>query len=545
MGLSSVLPFLAALQKQQGISPSTFQQGADEPAALSGGPVDMSGPDPRNFDVGSGTSVPPAGPIAQQPVSQLPDVGTGEPQAAPEDKGNALRQPYESKGHALLRILQSGLVGGLSGLSQNAATYAATGRNAGFGGGVGAGFTQSLPMQAAFQQLGLQKAGLENQQLIQMLPFLRANAIAGLQKTSAEAQKFGAEANKATAEAGAIPVKTQLEQAQANAAKFQKVGDSLYDISGSTPQMVAGSTAILDEPTARILGKQPGDVVPLDVATKGKQLADQGLSYTQANGHNWLVDKQGNKLKDMGVATPIATINASMNAPAQVTPQMQQVAAQVASGNLDLQTALGPFRRFPGQAEALINEVYNQNPNFNQATYGTSKDTLKYFTTGAGGTQLTAFRTAIAHAELLKQAAQALNNNDSRTLSGLQNRLMTEFGDPRLTTFNAIANAYNHEVGSVVAKNHITNEEVKTSGATMPSNANLDTINSVATAYQQLMQSKADNLMTQYEQGRKGQPAFPSKGGTANTGVKVGDKVTLKNGQTITVKAVHPDGSFD
>lgn len=385
-----------------------------------------------------------------------------------------------------------------AGISQS---YAATGRN----GGVGAAIAgqQERPIDLGLKSQQLQRWGIENEmqrQQLMALPFIQA----------LQYQKGQADLSHTQAETAAIPIETQLKQAQANAAKYEKVGDSLYDVSGSTPQMVAGATAVLDVPTAQVLGKQPGDRVPIDVAKAGKDLVDQGLSYTQANGHNWLVDKQGNKLKDMGVATPMAIINAQMNAPAQVTPEMSAAAGRVAAGKIDLATALAPFRRFPGQSEAFLNEVFNQNPDYSQATYGVSKKTMEYFTTGAGANELTAFRTAIAHADLLEQAARELNNPDSRTLAAIQNRLTTEFGDPRLTTFNAIVNAYNHEVTAAISKGHITDKEVSAGDATMPSNANLQTILSVANAYKGLMASKAQQRMIQYEQGLQGQAAFPA-----------------------------------
>src|SRR5207253_11319147 len=127
--------------------------------------------------------------------------------------------PQQTKAHKLLQILQAGLVGGLSGMSANAETYAATGRNAGFGGGVGAGFTQSLPFVRRLQQQQVERGGLENTLLkntvqydpmMKYLNFLRGGA--DLSKSQAEAGKFAAEGAKDTAEAGAIPTKQALER---------------------------------------------------------------------------------------------------------------------------------------------------------------------------------------------------------------------------------------------------------------------------------------------------------------------------------------------
>ena len=45
--------------------------------------------------------------------------------------------------------------------------------------------------------------------------------------------------------------------------------------------------------------------------------------------------------------------------------------------------------------------------------------------------------------------------------------------------------------------------------------------------------------------GAVAQTTQVSPGASQGGGIQVGQKVTLKNGTTITVKAVHPDGSFD
>lgn len=142
-------------------------------------------------------------------------------------------------------------------------------------------------------------------------------------------------------------------------------------------------------------------------------------------------------------------------------------------------------------------------------SFQAQKAVVKSATSGKIGDQITAFNTAIAHADLLKKAAEALHNGDSRTLSGLSNRLKTEFGDPDVTNFDAIANAYNHEITSVISKGHITDSEVKTGGSTMPSNANFETISKVLDSYKSLASSKMQQLQQQVEKGKKGQANFP------------------------------------
>ena len=143
----------------------------------------------------------------------------------------------------------------------------------------------------------------------------------------------------------------------------------------------------------------------------------------------------------------------------------------VGGGRVDLATALAPFRRFPGASESFLSDLNSRYPNYNQATYGVSKKTMEYFTTGGGADELNAFRTAIAHADLLGQAAQALQNKNTRLYNSAKNALATQFGDPDPSNFNVISNAYTREVTKALSAGHITDGEVKTQGATIPQNA--------------------------------------------------------------------------
>ena len=63
----------------------------------------------------------------------------------------------------------------------------------------------------------------------------------------------------------------------------------------------------------------------------------------------------------------------------------------VGNGKMDLATALSPFRRFPDASESFLSDLNARYPDYNQATYGVSKKTMEYFTTGKGGEELNAF----------------------------------------------------------------------------------------------------------------------------------------------------------
>jgi translation initiation factor 2 alpha subunit (eIF-2alpha) len=142
---------------------------------------------------------------------------------------------------------------------------------------------------------------------------------------------------------------------------------------------------------------------------------------------------------------------------------------------------------------------------------------MQYFTTGKGAEELNAFRTAIAHADLLDQAATALQNKDTKAYNTVKNTLKTQFGDPEPTNYNVIANAYTREVTKALSAGHIDDAEIKTQGATMPQNASPEQIHGAVQAYKNLMASKAQQRMIQYEQGLQGKPAFPNAPNAAST----------------------------
>jgi hypothetical protein len=143
----------------------------------------------------------------------------------------------------------------------------------------------------------------------------------------------------------------------------------------------------------------------------------------------------------------------------------------------------------------------------------------KAFTSGKPAEELTAFRTANAHADLLQQAATAMSNGDTKALNSLKNRLKTEFGSSDVTNFGVIAAAYTREVNAALSKGHISDSDLKEIGGTMPSNASPQQILGAVQAYKSLMQSKLQQRQEQYQQGVQGKPAFgaaqPRLGGPA------------------------------
>lgn len=169
------------------------------------------------------------------------------------------------------------------------------------------------------------------------------------------------------------------------------------------------------------------------------------------------------------------------------------IAQAIANGSMAWKDAVSP-RTPMATKNAILSHVFKLNPSFDTAEFGLEQDAAKKARSGAWADTRLAYNTAIDHADQLSKAAAALGNGDVRALNSMKNFFKTEFGSPDVPTFAAIANAYNHEVTSVVSKGHITDAEVQSGHAVMPDNASPDQIRSAADAFKGLMTSKRDEL---------------------------------------------------
>jgi hypothetical protein len=444
----------------------------------------------------------------QQPSAAQRFVG-GMQEGAQASQGIPQARP-QTKAELLGRVLTQGLSGAMRGRAANEQMVAQSGGRRSGGMGVGFEAAEQAPLEMQQQRQQLQGQGLQNQLLQNQVTYAPQMMQLNFGKTMSDIQKNLGDAASANATAALAPTKAALDSAQALAARYKEDPGSgqLMDLQSGQPFGNSSGLAPLTAAEATVLGKAEGDRVPIKLKNTASEIVNRGIHSVSAGGRQLLVDSQGNTIKDVGQATPLTLIQ-QQQAPQQVTPDMQKAVDMVGNAKMDLPTALMNFRRFPGQAITFLGALNDQYPNWSQATYGVSKQTMEYFTTGQGGNELNAFRTAISHADLLGQAAQALQNNDTKALNTVKNALKTQFGDPEPTNFNVIANAYTREVTKALAAGHITDSEVNTQGATMPQNAGPKQILGAVNAYKNLMASKAQQRMQQYEQGLQGKPAFP------------------------------------
>lgn len=323
------------------------------------------------------------------------------------------------------------------------------------------------------QQLqALQKMGVDVSQMPPQYPgddeFKLAGAMVKGHKQLVEDAFKASEGAKNTAQAGEAGART--EEVKANTAKIQ-AEMNFYKQKGLAPG------------------------VPLD--------AQEAADWMQKNPGKTVSDYMQFKAR----LVPTTTFNLQNSVPKGADGQPSATAQAIANGSMKWSDVASP--RMPlATKEALLKEIKAINPNFNSGDFTVEQKVKEAFTSGKPAEELTAFNTAIAHADLLKKAADALNNGDVRGLNTVGNTLGVQFGSDKQTNFRIIADAYTREVNKALTSGHVTDSEIKEIGGTIPANASPAQLAGAVQTYRALMASKVEQRKNQYEAGKKAQPNF-------------------------------------
>ena len=402
--------------------------------------------------------------------------------------------PGLSKMGKLVTLFTGGLEGALAAQQAQEQMIAQTGGKR--AGGVGTGF------EAGFQ-----------------LPFLRAQQQNELLKGQAEA---------GLAQAGLQPVQTPYGnlpaalapkiltpalnyEGRVGAANIGAQGRvESSQIGAQSRENVAkinqGQAIPVDETTARLAGfpelagQSAGRATWTNInkvlEARGYRVQDMGQNGTGDNEGMWLMDRAGNRVRQVSPNSLTFQRGASF---AQNRPEV--VTDPNDPGYAYYTTAANAMRNnLPAPQGAATTAAKRE---------ATSEVPTKI------GDQKVAFNTAIQHADLLKQAVTALNNGNQTTLNSLANRFNAEFGGSGPVTAQAIADAYGREVTKMLTGGHLTDSEVGTIGSTLNVNRQspqqtLGVIN----AYRALAQSKL-NVLGQQASSSSHRTRTPS-GGASN-----------------------------
>lgn len=217
------------------------------------------------------------------------------------------------------------------------------------------------------------------------------------------------------------------------------------------------------------------------------------------------------------------------------TPAYQDSVNGVATGKLKIENVLTPRTPYSVRQQ-FLSDVMNANPSFKASDFDIEKGVAKSFTSGKVSDELNAYNTAIAHADLLKAAADAMNNGNIRALNSLGNQLGVQFGSDKKTNFDIIRNAYTAEVTKALTSGHITDTELGKQGGTMPDNASPSQFAGAVDSYKALMASKKQQRVDQFNQGTQAKPNFGNQSQSGSYTPPAGAKSAIgPNGHKIVV----------
>lgn len=210
--------------------------------------------------------------------------------------------------------------------------------------------------------------------------------------------------------------------------------------------------------------------------------------------------KRGQDMQYGSFSTTIPSGVTGAAALMQMPPAEASAVQAIADGKIDFATMTS--RMPPGVKANLAAKILAYKPDYDQRNFGAGKVAMDTVAKGEVptkiGDQKVAFNTAIAHADLLQQAADALKNGDQQTLNSLKNRFGNEFGEAGPVTAQAIANAYGREVTKMLSGGHLTDSEIGSTGKTIdPNSQSPAQLKSVIGAYRALSKSKLDQLNKQ------------------------------------------------
>lgn len=133
---------------------------------------------------------------------------------------------------------------------------------------------------------------------------------------------------------------------------------------------------------------------------------------------------------------------------------------------------------------------------------------LKDFTSGKSANTLNSFNTATDHLKILSDLGDALDNQSVPLINKFANKFSTAAGGAAPTTFNMAKQAVAGEIAKTF-KGQATEGEISAINSTLDAAQSPQQLKGAIGTALTLMNSKREALMKQYDDGIKGQPAFP------------------------------------
>lgn len=243
------------------------------------------------------------------------------------------------------------------------------------------------------------------------------------------------------------------------------------------------------EEMRQILNLPPGTTqLPMSQMKKAMGIATGPISTTQGASGPALLNKLTGQTRDLGLGNSrIAAQNA----------HFVPVAEQDDQGNPTGKVTYMPV----GQAA----KSGAMTPGSTQ--FSTAKGVTKDFTSGASAKTLNSFNTATEHLNLLSTLGDALGNGDVQAVNSIGNRFAAATGSKAPTSFEMAKNAVAGEIAKTF-KGQATEGEIHAINETINSAMSPEQLKGAIQTAKDLMGSKKQALLNQYQQGLQGKPAF-------------------------------------
>lgn len=160
------------------------------------------------------------------------------------------------------------------------------------------------------------------------------------------------------------------------------------------------------------------------------------------------------------------------------------------------------------ERKRLTEQVMQYDPTFDMSQFPIRSKTRQSFTSGKDSFNVTSLNTAVKHVAALKRAADSLDNYDTKTVNRVTNFLSREFGDPRVTNFNAAATAVADELSTLFKGTAGTDEQIKAWRAGLSENMSKEQYKGQIEMLLELMGGRLGALETKYREGMGREPDF-------------------------------------
>lgn len=161
------------------------------------------------------------------------------------------------------------------------------------------------------------------------------------------------------------------------------------------------------------------------------------------------------------------------------------------------------YRATTPNGAAIMTRVRELDPDYDATQYENKRRAVAAFGSGPLGTQVRSFNAALAHIDLLREYAYALNNNDTKALNLVGNEIEKQLGVSAPTTFNGLKLLVSEETTKAVAGMRTGQKERLALDESLNTSLSPGQIVDTLRGYERLMVGQLDALKQQFTDSTK------------------------------------------